>query len=81
MKVVKIYVTDIRIELTDITEYGDPAPGWQQMATKMSAAGIGFLDDYTRVTLDPIHLSPLEEQALSDLLESISVRISREASL
>ncbi len=81
MKVIKVFVTDIVVEFVDVTEYGDPALGWRKMITKMRAAGVGFLDDYTKVILDPIHLSPTEEQTLSDLLESIAARVSAEGRL
>lgn len=77
MKIIKVFVTDVRIQFHDITEVGDPAPKWRMMRSKTEASGVGFLEDHTRVILDPIPLSSAEEQALSELLESIATRLAK----
>lgn len=78
MEIVKVYVTDLSIKLIDVSQVGDPALGWTQVLGESHAAGIGFLDDKSRVQIDPIRLTDDEAAQLISLTEAIARRLESE---
>lgn len=75
MEVIRVFVTDLAIDLEDITQVGDPAPRWRQVAGDVRATGIGFLEDHTEIQLDPIRLTIIEKNQILEVAAVIAGRL------
>ena len=76
MKVVRVFVTAISIDMLDVTGMAD-VPGWEQIPAAVSVRGSGVLADNSRVSID-IKPTLAEQRKLLALLDQIADRIVAE---